>query len=462
LLSRGFYLTVAAVLVAAAAVLIGMWFVQKPTAEDSVYVPKKEVITPEITLLQQYVRIDTSNPPGREGAGARFLVDQFERAGIRAELIESAPGRANVYARIRGSRPGEGLLLLHHIDVVPSDGKGWTRPPFAAEIHLNNLYGRGALDMKSIGIAQLLAFIDVAKSGVTPKRDLVFLASADEEEGSEQGIEWLLEHRPDIFEGVKYALNEGGITEIVREKLVYFAVEIGSKQMVTLEARAPDRESLRLARLALEPRFESRDPERISPAVNEYFRAIVPVRKSGTGILSDAGRAVAEGKVWNLEPAYRALTQNQIIMSGPEKRGGVYVADVSLVNLPEEDPAAVIGKFRDAVAPYGVEVGVIRKMGPTAVSSPRTPLFSLIETQVKTSYGDQARIGPFFPPDVTTDSRYLRARGIVSYGLWPFPVDFFQSTGIHGADERIRLDWFVAGVGFMKALVMDALAREAL
>jgi acetylornithine deacetylase/succinyl-diaminopimelate desuccinylase-like protein len=453
--SRAFYLTIALILVLAAAVLSGLWYSGRTTEEDRLYVPREAVITPEVTLLQQYVRIDTSNPPGLEMAGARFLMDQLQRAGVRAELIESAHGRANVYARIRGKRPGEGLLLLHHIDVITADPKQWEHPPFEAKVVRNMIYGRGTLDMKSIGISQLLAFIDVARSGRAPERDIVFLATADEERGSALGLEWLVRNRPDVIAGVKYALNEGGITEVVREQVVYFAVEIGSKQLVNLRLTSPDRERIRQARLALEPLFEPTDPDRISPEIAEYFRAIAPHRREGVEILRDANRAVEEGKYWNLGATYRSLNQNLLFMTGPEKAGDQYAADASLLNMPEEDPEERIEWFRQKVEPFGLKIEVLQKMGPSAISPAGTPFFGMIEQAVKQSYGQEVQVGPIVLATATTDSRYLRTRGIVAYGLWPFPVDFFQSTGIHGADERVRLDWFVDGVNLVRGLVRE-------
>src|SRR5438477_9518547 len=109
--------------------------------KSQMYVPKNSPVTPEIALLQRYVRIDTSNPPGRELAGARFLADLLGKHGLKAEIIESAQGRANVYARLEGKRRGEGLLLMNHIDVVPAPPKSWYRPPFAADIAVNQLWG---------------------------------------------------------------------------------------------------------------------------------------------------------------------------------------------------------------------------------------------------------------------------------------------------------------------------------
>src|SRR2546423_6666956 len=173
----------------------------KSEIDSQLYIPRKERITPEIRLLQEYVRIDTTNPPGRELAAARFLANLLQQAGVPAEVIESAPGRGNVYARLKGKRSGEGLLLLNHMDVMPADPREWRHPPFRADIDLNQLWGRGSLDMKSIGLCELDGFLTVARTHRMPERDLVFLGVADEERGGKFGTEWLLQHPPDILQG---------------------------------------------------------------------------------------------------------------------------------------------------------------------------------------------------------------------------------------------------------------------
>ena len=143
---------------------------------------------------------------------------------------------------------------------MPAPPNGWTRPPFAAEIFANQVYGRGALDMKGIGITQLAAFVDVARSHRTPEHDIIFLAVADEERGGALGTEWLIAHRPDIFEGVRYALNEGGINEMESEKVTYFGIELGSKFAVphakrfSARASRSSRSSRRASRSASFPK----------------------------------------------------------------------------------------------------------------------------------------------------------------------------------------------------------------
>ncbi|HEY8180811.1 MAG TPA: M20/M25/M40 family metallo-hydrolase [Thermoanaerobaculia bacterium] len=420
--------------------------------KSQMYVPKNSPITPEIELLQRYIRIDTSNPPGRELAGARFLADLLEKHGLRAEIIESAPGRGNVYARLEGKRRGEGLLLFNHIDVVPADPKGWNRPPFAAAIAVNQLWGRGSLDMKSIAMCELEGLFEVAKRG-KPERDIVFLGVADEEQGGALGTQWLLQHRPDIFEGVKYALNEGGITETRQEQLSYFGIEIGTKMAVNVRLRAPSREVMQRVRLALEPYLSPRDPDHILPEVREFFRDLAPLRVEHRKLLEDVDRTVATGKFWLLARGYKELTQNIVFPQNIKTDAQGATMDVNLYNLPDENPDRRIAWLQSQVRPFGATIeAVLSKNGPAPLTSRHTPLFALIESEVHQQYGP-VRVGTEILAAWSNDSRFLRAHGVQCYGMWPFPVDFYQTQGIHSTNERIRLDWYMQGVALMRRLI---------
>lgn len=423
--------------------------------ESKAYIPKPVRMTPEIERLQRYVRIDTSNPPGNEIAGARYLSALLQQAGVKAEIIESAPGRANVYARLKGRLPGEGLLLFNHIDVVPADPKGWSHPPFAATIALNMMYGRGTLDMKSIGMCELEAFLAVARSRRTPERDIVFLAEADEERGGRYGLEWLIEHRPDVIAGVRYALNEGGITETQREQLTYFGIEVGTKMLVNTVVRARSRQQLEQLRVALEPHMTPRDPDRVLPEVRDFFHELAPLRVEQGMYLADIDRTIASGKFWLLQRPYKELTQNVVWARGVRDLGSHATLDVLLYNLPDEDPDRRIAWLRDFIKPYGAEIAtIVEKSGPSPISTRHTPFFSLLEREIHRSYGN-VRVGTEVLASFSNDSRLLRPRGIVCYGTWPFPVDYFQSLGVHGSDERVRLDWYMEGVGLMKRVVQS-------
>jgi acetylornithine deacetylase/succinyl-diaminopimelate desuccinylase-like protein len=433
--------------------LVGYNLTLKNDIDSQLYIPKRTRITPEIELLRQYVRIDTSNPPGNETGGARFLAGVLARNGVQAEVIESAPGRGNVYARIKGKRPGEGLLLLSHIDVVPAPPRGWKRPPFAGSIYLDALYGRGTLDMKGIGICELTGFLDVARSGRVPERDIVFLAVADEEEGGHLGTEWLLSHRPDIFEGIRYAINEGGVTETQQEKASYVGIEVGTKVTVDARLRARDRATMQRVRIALEPFSTPHDPDRILPQVRLYFHDIAPFRREEGPRLEDIDATIAKGKFWLMNRPYQELTQNVVWLDGVRQDDRGATMRLVLYNLPDESPDARLEWLRSTISPLGARIDeVLSKSGPAPFSPLDTPLYRLLSREAHRQLGD-VRVGPQVLAVSANDSRYLRARGIFAYGIWPFPVDFYQTLGIHGIDERVRLDWFTQGVVLTRSVV---------
>lgn len=140
-----------------------------------------------VELLRRYLMLDTTNPPGQETVGARFLEEVLGQDGIASEIAESAPGRGNLVARLRGDGSEGGIVLHHHIDVVYADRRYWTVNPFGGVIQDGFLYGRGALDMKSTGILHLAGMLAIKRAGVPLKRDLILLATADEEAGSRFG-----------------------------------------------------------------------------------------------------------------------------------------------------------------------------------------------------------------------------------------------------------------------------------
>jgi acetylornithine deacetylase/succinyl-diaminopimelate desuccinylase-like protein len=446
--------TLPLVLLIAGAALIAGLRIYNARAErelsSQLWIPKAVTITPELVLLQQYVRIDTSNPPGNELPGARFLAGLLEKNGVHAEIIESAPRRASVYARIAGRQRGDGLLLLNHIDVVPAPTSGWTHPPFAAAVDVNQMYGRGTLDMKGIAICELMAFIDVARTHRTPERDIVFLAVADEESGGTLGTAWLLEHRPDVFAGIRYAINEGGITETTSESISYFGIETGTKMTVRLRLRARDRQSMQALRIALEPFIVRIDADRVLPEVREFLQDVAPLRIEQGQYLRDINRTIATGKLWLLPAGYRELTQNVVWPESVDTDAGGTTMKVNLFNLPDENPDARIEWLRGVAARYGVTIDeVLEKSGPAPVSSRHTPMFALLTSEVKRQYAG-ARTGTEVLAAWYNDSRYLRARGVEAYGLMPFPTDWYQTQGIHSVDERLRADWFGSGVALLR------------
>ena len=162
-----------------------------------------------VAWLQDLIRLDTVNPPGNEYRAVEYYSRLFAAEGIAFEIAESAPGRGNIWARLEGGDE-PALILLQHTDVVPAEKEFWTIEPLSGDIRDGEILGRGAVDMKGLGALQLATFLSLHRSGVTLNRDVIFLATADEEAGGMYGVGWLIDNHPEIFEGVGFLLNEGG------------------------------------------------------------------------------------------------------------------------------------------------------------------------------------------------------------------------------------------------------------
>lgn len=451
------FLATCAVVVLSFAAALGFAVYLRATLppDDGSYMPGEQEITPEIELLQEYLRIETT--AGREIDGARFLVEYLADHGVEAELIVSGEGRANVYARLEGRRDGEGLLLLHHIDVKPASEEGWTRPPFAGEVWLNRLYGRGVLDMKGVGVAEMLAFVKAARSDQPLERDLVFLAVADEEQGSRYGMQWLVEHRPDVLEGIQYALNEGGVTEMLRDRIRYYAVETGGKQIQHFTIRASERTVLDELRSRWSDMKIRPEAELVLEEVDEYFRRIAPHREHFGPKLEDISRTVAAGELRMLHSTYLSLLQNNIAVSKVREVDGLFEVTAVLWYLPKVDPEPLVARMREDVADVGATIrrNAVSSPGEVGISSVDNAFFEVLTTSVRGTFGEEVDVGPMIGSKGVTDCRFLRKEGIDCYGFWPFPVTVYDSRGIHGRDERLRLDWFIQGVQLVDRIVQD-------
>src|SRR3712207_1890595 len=157
---------------------------------DSSRIDWNEVAAEATALLAEYIAIDTSNPPGNEEEACQFLAGILRREGLEYDLYETAPHRVSLISRLEGRRRGGALILLNHTDVVPVEREFWSVEPFGGEVRDGYLWGRGALDMKGMGIFELMAVLLIKRLGLPLARDVVFFAVADEEAGSEYGIEW--------------------------------------------------------------------------------------------------------------------------------------------------------------------------------------------------------------------------------------------------------------------------------
>jgi acetylornithine deacetylase/succinyl-diaminopimelate desuccinylase-like protein len=421
--------------------------------------------------LVEYLRIDTSNPPGRETAGAKFLQQLFVKNGIEAQLVGANPERQAVFARLKSKEAKGALLLLNHIDVVPTDGVNWTNPPFAGTRSGGYIWGRGALDMKSLAIAQAMSLIDLKRRNVALRRDVVFLAVPDEELGGREGTGALLENQPDLFTGVEYVLNEGGSTETVVDKAVAWGIEIQQKTPLWLRittegmaghAASPPDGGGAVAKLirALAAIEKIETPYRMIDVVKTTLDTAKSTRHDpGVKRLAaiteplDPARLAAEVPV-----GYRNLLRDTITISRVSAGTAVNVipstasADVDIRLLPDASPVQMVATVRQAIG-QEADVEVLLAGEPVRASTINTELYQILKDVMQ-----RADRGSVVLPVVglgTTDSRYFRARGITAYGISPFKVNYYDIDGVHGTDERIRAKFFAEGVRLMKAVVND-------
>ncbi len=424
---------------------------------------------PALERLRRYVEIDTTNPPGNETRGVAFLASVLEEAGIAYQTAESAPGRGNLWARLEG---GElpALVLLHHVDVVPADRDAWSTPPFTAVARDGMLAGRGTLDTKALGIAHLEAFLALHRDGRALNRDVIFMATADEEAGGRLGAGWLVEHHPESFAGAGFLLNEGG-GGIASAHGTRFQVELAQKRPQWLRLVATDRPGH-----GSSPRPTSA-PARLVAALERIRtrpfppRVIAPVRRMFAGIAahvgppwSDAfadldgavGDAAFLAELQAAKPHLHALLRNTCsitVLSGSAKINVVpptASAELDCRILPDEDAAAFRAGIEARVADDNIRVEPILGFA-AAESSADTELYRLLE-RVITQHHPAAPIVPTVAGGFT-DSHFFRERGIASYGFAPFVIPEQDLGGIHGNDERIGIATFEQGVAIMTEIV---------
>ncbi len=434
--------------------------------------PRPDRLSEPARWLQQYLRIDTTNPPGREHLAAAFLAGILHHEGIATRLLVSPQGRTSLWARLSAppskaaqKNDGRAILLLHHMDVVPP-GPGWTVKPFAGEIRDGRLWGRGAVDDKSLGIAQLAAFVDLKRRGVPLERDVIFLAVADEENGGGQGVAWLMDRHAELFRGVDGVVGEGGRSQLSGEgRILWWGIEVAQKRplwlQVTTSGRGghgsglnPESANHQLV-LALSRLLQKPLRWRITPPARAYAHAIAPLHQGHwRRVLSDIDNVVAPaGPKEFLLPGMANLFVDSVqvtVLDGGEKINVIperarALLDVRL--LPDTDSEAFLAEIRKTLG-GDCDIEVLVTSPPAAPS----PASGRVWSALSQALGASGPVVPTFVPGFT-DSRFFRERGIPAYGITPFALSGEDMRGIHNPDERIPLAELDRGVERMRRAV---------
>lgn len=409
-----------------------------------------------VTRVQEYLRVNTVNPPGNESRGVEYLARLLKAEGIRYETVEPAPGRGSIWARLDGG-PEPALVLLHHIDVVPADPRYWSVDPLAGIVKDGHIYGRGALDTKALGILHLQAFLALHREGKPLRRPVIFMATADEEAGGAYGAGWLVENRPELFSGVGMLLNEGGGGGEVAGRQV-FEIEVTQKVPLWLRLIARDvpghgsmpRATSSVGRIvrALERLRTHQFEPRLLPAVDAYFRgrATAGVGPFAEELADPAAALRRSGFLLKLQledPFLAALTRNACSitrMTGSDKINVIppeASAEIDCRLLPDQEIDAFVDEVRMVIGDPDIEIERIMAFSP-AISPTDTEVYRAVEATTRRHF-PSAAVLPSMQTGFT-DSHFFRARGIPSYGYSPFLVPPEDDSGVHGNDERVSVE----------------------
>jgi acetylornithine deacetylase/succinyl-diaminopimelate desuccinylase-like protein len=423
-----------------------------------------------VETLRQYLRINTTNPPGNELASARFLKAFLEKEGIEAQLldtVELGAGRANLYARLKGNGSKKAIALVQHMDVVPVTPAYWTVPAFDGEVKDGFVYGRGALDMKGEGIAHLMALVALKRSGVPLTRDIVFVANADEELGSTGALVFVDRHS-DLLKDVEYLFTEGGSNAFRNGKLEYYSVGVAEKRTFwnRLTVKGTPSHGSRPTRANPVPRLVAaldriaryETPLHVTPGVQKFFHDISRNYSGRQKIwLNDVTAALKQkaARDWILSDVYwNAILRNTISLTGLQGSNKTNVipaeasAELDIRLLPDQRPEDMIATLTRIVGDTAVHFTTLLTPKAPFESPVNTDLFRAVERAAK-ERDPQAFVTSSMMTGATDRPSY-RKLGIIAYGLSPFKVEAAdEQKGVHGNDERLSVTNVGNGVRFV-------------
>ena len=429
-----------------------------------------------VQRAKEYLRINTANPPGNEVASMQWFARMLQQEGIPFDTVTTAPGRGNIWARLKGgSEPA--LLLLHHMDVVPADPRYWDVDPYSADVRNGDIYGRGALDTKMLGIAHFQAFIALHRLKVPLNRDVIFMATADEEAGGALGAGWIVRNRPDAFRGAGFVLNEGGSGGVDAGRQ-QFGIEVTQKVPLWLKLVAtgnPGHGSqpqvatsvTRLVRALDRLRTYEFTP-RIVPAVDAYFKGLAPNAGPWQSAYQDMAKAVQD-RTWLLRlqaeaPAAAALTRNTCSITMLEGSNKINVvpteasAQIDCRTLPDQDHNAFVSELAAVLNDPTIRIEKI--LGFTPAVSPQDNIAYRAMVDVTRKHFPQAVVIPLVQTGFT-DSHFFRGLGIPSYGYGPFLIPVEQAGGLHGNNERMSEANVRRGTAIMLEVVQRIVQKTA-
>lgn len=427
--------------------------------------PRWDAIHAEaLDIFVRYLQIDTSNPPGNERPAARFLGSLIEREGVTCEYIETAPNREVVVATLKGDGSKRPLMLCNHTDVVPVEAQYWNVPAFEGVIEDGRIYGRGAVDMKGCGVMQLMAFLMLKRDGVSLKRDIIFCGVPDEEAGSEAGMVWLCDNRPDIVD-VEFELSEGGggSTRFGGQDAKLFSVATNEKDICWIRLTSigrpghgsvphADNSAVFLAKALVKLADWERDLI-FTPETEAYI-----TRLADAGLMPPmSDRAAVEDRIRHT-PELLAMfinTLNVTMLNSGIKANVIPAKSEAVIDcrlLPGQHKSEWLEEVRRRIDDERVTAELYSPdQGEPVAVAWDTELFHTIQSVVKDAMEDAIVV-----PGMTvggTDNRFLRAKGIPAYGFIPCLLSTEERRGFHGNNEFLTVENLQMGCELMYDIV---------
>ena len=448
-----------------------------PKPKDPVAINWEDLQQEAVDLLVQYLRIDTTNPPGNEIKAAGFFAEICKREGIEHRVFEPFPGRGILWARIKGDGSRRPVILLNHTDVVPHSPAYWTVDAFGGLIKDGFIYGRGAIDMKSLGMAQFVTMLALKRSKALLKRDVIFLATADEEAGGRVGAGWFAENHAELLGNAEYLFNEGGSNQVDSNgRVLSIGVGPSEKTPAWLRLTAtglaghasipnPASSVNRLIR-ALNKLLDYSPPVRITPVVEQSFKAMAKTLPPDQAPFFENIRESLKNpdflRKLESDPGLKAVTRNTIsitILEGSNKINiipPVASAEIDTRLVPGEKLDDWINELKNVIRDEGIKIDTILAFEANA-SSVETDLVAAVKRISNKRYPGAAITYPVLAG--FTDSHYFRKLGVNCYGFSPFVAGQRDlGGGFHGNDEKIGKQPYMDGVRYFFEIV-DSMVR---
>jgi acetylornithine deacetylase/succinyl-diaminopimelate desuccinylase-like protein len=424
-----------------------------------------------VRVLTRYVQLDTTNPPGNERIAADFLKKLFARDGIESQIYESAPGRASIVARLRGNGSKPPIVLMHHMDVVPAEARFWQHKPFAGEIHDGAVWGRGAIDVKGMGVSNAITMLALARAKAKLASDVIFLGVADEEAGGALGAGFMVDKHFDLFAGAGVVLNEGGYIATDNAGAVrYYAVETAQKVPLWLRLTAtgspghgslprPDSAPSRL--LAALSRIEAWEtPLHVVPELQRFYADTAQLEDEALRERLRDLRSALEDPAFAAEftanPRHNAQLRNTIsltVLASGSKTNVIppeASAELDVRLLPDQDPKQFLAEITQVIADDHIRIETLLSF-PPASSPAEHELFGVLREIAERRNPGAGIASPLAIG--FTDCHYFREKKIPCYGFLPFELSDRDGALVHGNDERLSLTNLKSGTRLIYEIV---------